>query len=215
MLSNRKLTNLRAGTPSHLLDSYYMIYCEQAFNDFCDRHWPCNFRIRETRCTSVFYGHNDTKGHQNAKGKVIATGDYVASFNYNKDLSRWIQCLEREIDKIEKAKASSRPALKAVDISPALHARNMQAFYHNIGPASNFISHYTCFCCLREVPLHPLTCGHVLCTPCVLSYGMPRGSGLTEILECPICLPGESRPQPSIIQFKPPLAGARVLSLDG
>lgn len=207
--------NLRAGTPSHLLDSYYMIYCEQAFNDFCDRHWPCSFHIRETRCTNVYIGHNETKGHQNARGKVIATGDYVPSFHYNNDLSRWIQSLEREMDKIERAKASSRPGLKADDISPALHAHNVQTFYHNLGLASNFISHYTCFCCLREVPLHPLTCGHVLCTPCVLSYGMPRSSGFIEILECPICLPRGFRPQPTIIQFKPTLAGVRVLCLDG
>ena len=208
--------NLRTGTPSHLLDSYYMIYCEQAFNDFCHRHWPCNFHIRDTRCTNVYFGHNDTKGHQNAKGKVIATGNYIPSFHYNNDLSRWIQCLEREIEKIEQAKASNRPGLfRADDITPALHARNMQTFYHNIGHASNFISHFTCFCCLREVPLHPLTCGHVLCTPCVRSYGLPRESGLTEISECPICLPGESSPQSSIIQFKPDLAGARVLCLDG
>ena len=206
---------MRAGTPSHLLDSYYMIYCEQAFNDFCDRHWPCSFRIRESRCTNVYFGHNDTKGHQNTRGKVIATGDYLPSFHYNNDLSKWIQCLETEIDKIEQARASSRPGLKADDVSLALHARNVQNFYRNIGLASNFISNYTCFCCLREVPLHPLTCGHVLCTPCVHSYGMPRGPGLIDILQCPICLPGEPQPQPTVIHLKPTLAGVRVLCLDG
>ena len=193
-----------------------MIYCEQAFNDFCDRHWPCSFQNnRKIRCTNVYLGHTSDKGHQNAMGKVIGDGDYVPSFNYNNDLSRWIQSLEREMDRIEQAKVSSRPGLKADDIILTLHAQNVQTFYHNIGLANNFISHYTCFCCLREIPLHPLTCGHVLCSPCVFSYGMPRGSGLIEILECPICMPRERWPQPTIIQFKHALAGVRVLSLDG
>ena len=209
-----RLINMRAGTPSHLLDAYYMVYCEQAFNDFCDRHWPCDFRTPKTQCDNVYLGHN-TKGHQNAMGKVIAAGDYVPSFHYSSDLSKWIQSLEREIDRIEKAKISSRPGLNVDDITPTIHARNVQAFYHNIGLDSNFISHYTCFCCLREIPLHPLTCGHVICSACVLSYGVPKGSGLIEILECPICLPREPRPQPTVIQFKPALAGVRVLSLDG
>ena len=191
-----------------------MTYCEHAFNDFCNRYWPCSFQIRKNRCTNVYLGH-DTKGHQNRAGKVIAIGDYVPSFHYNNDLSRWIQSLEREIDRIEQAKVSSRPGIKADDITPIIHARNVRTFYHKIGLASNFISHYTCFCCLREIPLHPLTCGHVLCDPCVLSYSTPRGPGLMEILECPICLPREPYSQPMMVQFKPALAGVRVLCLDG
>ncbi|KAL8906193.1 MAG: hypothetical protein Q9171_006376 [Xanthocarpia ochracea] len=48
----------------------------------------------------VEVGHN-TKGHQTAQGKVIESGDYVPSFHYNRDLRQWIQCLEKELTKIE------------------------------------------------------------------------------------------------------------------
>ncbi len=31
--------------------------------------------------------------------------------------------------------------------------------------------HSACWCCLFEAPEHVLSCGHVLCTPCVKAYG--------------------------------------------
>ncbi|KAL8777571.1 MAG: hypothetical protein Q9213_007807 [Squamulea squamosa] len=205
----------RLGTPSYLLDTYYMSYCERAFTDFCDMHWPCNFRKGKLQCAKVEVGHN-TQGHQTAQGKVIASGDYIPSFHYNRDLRQWIQSLEREMAKIEYAKDTSRPSVNAENATPAIHVENLRSFYSNIGSASDFKSHCTCFCCLREVPLHPLTCGHVLCSPCVHSYGTPIEAGLIEISLCPVCLPEERRPYPATtVQFKPKLAGVRVLCLDG
>ncbi|KAL8968226.1 MAG: hypothetical protein Q9183_002563 [Haloplaca sp. 2 TL-2023] len=205
----------RLGAPSHLLDSYYMSYCERAFTDFCDMHWPCSFRKGKLQCVKVAVGHN-TKGHQTAQGKLIETGEYVPSFRYHNDLRQWIQSLEKELANIEFAKDTSRPMLNPENVIPTLHVDNLQAFYSNIGSASDFKSHSTCFCCLREVPLHPLTCGHVLCTPCVYSYGTPRDTELIEVSHCPICLPEERRSYlAATIEFKPKLAGVRVLCLDG
>ena len=198
-----------------MLDSYYMSYCERAFTDFCDMHWPCSFRKGKLQCVKVAVGHN-TKGHQTAQGKVIETGDYVPSFHYHKELGQWIQSLEQALQKIESAKDTSRPMLNAENVIPKLHVDNLQTFYSNIGSANNFRSHCTCFCCLREVPLHPLTCGHVLCTPCVRSYGTSKDTELIEVSQCPICLPEERQSYLSTtIQFKPKLAGVRVLCLDG
>lgn len=192
-----------------------MSYCERAFTEFCDMHWPCSFHKGKMQCAKVEVAHG-TKGHQTAQGKVIQSGEYVPSFHYNRDLRQWIQCLEREMGRIEHAKDANRPILNAEIATPTLHVENLRTFYSNVGSASDFKSHCTCFCCLREVPLHPLTCGHVLCDPCVHSYGTPKESGLIEVSQCPICLPVERRPHPATtIQFKPPLAGVRVLCLDG
>lgn len=178
-------------------------------------HWPCSFRKGKLQCVKVEVGHN-TKGHQTAQGKVIEAGDYIPSFHYNRDMRQWIQCLERELAKIEFAKDSSRPMLNPENVIPTLHVENLRSFYSNVGSASDFRSHCTCFCCLREVPLHPLACGHVLCSPCVHSYGTPKEAELIEVSKCPICLPEERRPYPAtMIQFKPKLAGVRVLCLDG
>lgn len=204
------LTTTRAGTPNQLLEEYYMDYCEQAFADFCDFHWPCNFQKRNLRCASVYSGH--AKGHQTAAGKILADGAYVPSFHYKSDLFTWMLRVEQEINDIQVSKDVARPSL-TVDESPStLHLGNMKTFYRTIGSASDFRSHYTCYCCLREIPIHPLACGHVLCSPCVRSYGVNKGRVFIEMLRCPICL---AQDHGSLIKFMPPLAGVRILCLDG
>ena len=96
-----------------------------------------------------------------------------------------------------------------------LHRDYMASFYHRFRPASHFVSHLTCFSCLREPPEYPLPCGHVLCRPCVQSFGKPRGRGLIQLRDCPFH-DAETRWQdPYLVTIKPPLAGTRVLALDG
>ena len=204
---------MRAGTPNQLLEDYYMNYCEQAFADFCDWHWPCNYQKKNARCVNVYFGH--AKGHQNAAGKVLANGDYVPSFHYSNDLARWLFRLDQEINNIQVSKDDARPSRNVEEVLPALHVENMKTFYREIGSASNFRSHITCFCCLREIPVHPLTCGHVLCSPSERSYGVSKGRVLMEMLQCPICLAQDLWMSSCLIRFMPPLAGVRVLCLDG
>ena len=194
-----------------------MAYCEQAFSDFCDRHWTCNFSLKNERCVNVNFGHI-SKGHQNREGKVIASGGFRPSFHYIRDLGSWIQGLEREIVQIQENRDKallSEPDLNAEEITSRLHVDNINNFYTQMGSASNFISHSTCFCCLREIPVHPLSCEHVLCTPCVRSYGKPDKRGSIKISECPIGGVEERWLEPCLVQFKPPLAGVRILCLDG
>ena len=190
-----------------------MHYCEQAFTDFCEWYWPCNFQKRGIRCVNVSSGH--AKGHQNAAGKVIATGNYVPSFHYNSDLCRWIQRVERDLNSMQMSKDDLSPSLNVEDVISTLHIENMKTFYKEMGSANDFSSHYTCFCCLREIPVHPLACGHVLCSACVRSYGAPKGTGVVEMHRCPICQAQDRRFSSCLVRFMPPLAGVRVLSLDG
>lgn len=186
-----------------------MEYCEQAFAYFCDRHWPCDFRKKNHRCANPYSGH--AKGHQNAMGKALGKGAYISSFDYKNDLWRWMLRLEHELDSIQASK-DARPSLK-IDESPStLHLENINKFYQGIGSASNFRSHYTCYCCLSEIPVHLLACGHVLCSPCVRSYGIPKGRVFMNVSSCPIC---KAREHDCLIKFMPPLAGVRVLCLDG
>ena len=205
------------GTPEQLLEDHYLHYCEQAFNDFCDRHWPCSFQKKESHCVKVCIGHS-TKGHQNAAGKILGSGDYVPSFNYYDDLAVWIKSLEQGLNHIQecKDKASlSNFGSSSDDLIPQLHSQTTQVFYSKIGSSHRFISHSTCFCCLREIPVHPLPCGHVICTRCVQSYGVPQGRGFFEMSRCPLDQATNSWPQSCHINIKPPLAGVRILSLDG
>lgn len=184
-----------------------MNYCEQAFDYFCDHHWPCNFTKSGSRCANPYSGH--AKGHQDSKGKVLAKGNYVPPLSYGDDFWRWTLAVESEIKNIQ---VSKDDALKVKKPLTTLHLENIKTFYGKIGSASNFRSHCTCFCCLREIPVHPLACGHIICSPCVRSYGRPKGRVFMEMLICPICqAPGYGR----LIKFMPPLAGVRILCLDG
>lgn len=198
------------GTPKQLLEVYYMNYCEQAFAYFCHRHWPCNFTKRNSRCANPYSGH--AKGHQNAKGRMLGKGAYDPSFSYGNDLWTWTLRLEQEIHNIQVSKDNAESGLRAKNSVATLHLKNMKTFYRKIGSASNFQSNCTCFCCLREIPLHPLACGHILCNPCVRSYGVPKERIFMEMLSCPIC---QAQNHGRLIKFMPSLAGVRILCLDG
>lgn len=78
-----------------MLDSYYMSYCERAFTDFCDMHWPCSFLKGKPRCVKVELGHN-TRGQQIAQGKLIKTDEYIPWY-----LRQWTQGFDRKFAKIE------------------------------------------------------------------------------------------------------------------
>jgi hypothetical protein len=94
----------------------------------------------------------------------------------------------------------------------------METFFERVPEAKMFISHSTCFCCLMQVPQHPLRCGHVLCTACIKAYGSPKQSRVTwEMKYCPLH-EGETQERGTstwVIKFKPEFAGVRLLSLDG
>lgn len=187
-----------------------MAYCEQAFDYFCNHHWPCKFMKRDSRCANTHSGH--AKGHQNAAGKPLGKGSYDPSFSYIDDLSTWNMRLERAIKSIQASKDEVEPSLKVTKSLTTLHLHNIKIFYEKIGSASNFQSHCTCFCCLREIPIQSLACGHILCSPCVRSYGVPRGKELVEMLNCPIC---QAKGSGRLIKFMSPHAGVRILCLDG
>jgi hypothetical protein len=77
---------------------------------------------------------------------------------------------------------------------------------------------------LREMPEHPLPCGHVLCTPCVRTYseldmkreGMQqKDKNFIRLDRCPLHLRYLRFTDPWFLKFKPDLAGVRILSLDG
>jgi hypothetical protein len=110
----------------------------------------------------------------------------------------------------------SRTAEEVVVITKT-HRANITTFYFHSGGATKFVSHTTCFCCLRELAEHPIPCGHVLCTACIKGYGKPHEqlSGSFTIAACPLHEFEAVFPTPVEIYFKPPLAGLRILSPDG
>jgi len=99
-------------------------------------------------------------------------------------------------------------------VAERLHLKRMDEFYSNLGDLSAYNNHAACFCCLRELPEHPLLCGHVLCTPCVKSFARRKNSVTYAIDYCPLHSNQKWETEWEIT-VKPHLAGVRILTLDG
>ncbi len=203
-----------------------MNHLDDALENFCDHHWPCEFTHPRTgaRCVNVRSGHN-SKGHQSADGKVIATGNYISSFSFDGGcylFRDWVySCLvellrelttrvQNTTDDEERVAAKIHQTMVLTNLySHIKHSDTTSA-------ATNFmISHTSCYCCLFGQAEHFLPCGHVLCSACVRTYGHLRDPSEIEIFHCPIEGDENKRYPPWKIYLKPKLAGTRILVLDG
>ncbi|XP_014554875.1 hypothetical protein COCVIDRAFT_39346 [Bipolaris victoriae FI3] len=207
------------GPANQILEKQYLSHCDTALEDFCALYWPCTFNyMHRGRCVNVKETHN--KGHQNRKGIIIGTGPYESNFTFTGFAKDWSRLLESHLAKFQVELSSQlmqTPSASEVDITTRLHHANITAFYKRLGGAQKFVSHLTCYCCLRELAEHPLRCGHVLCTPCIKSYGNPHNElkHSYSMASCPLHDYETVFSAHWPVHFKPPLAGVRVLSLDG
>jgi len=192
---------------------YYGHHCEAAFVTFSNRHWICEYGEGKNACVNVRQAHS-SKDHQNALGS-ITPGTYMCSFKPESAMAEWIQQVSSWLDQLQVDREHNFSIANStlIEYTTKAHRTILQHFYSNAGGASRFKSHTSCFCCLRELPEHPLLCGHVFCTACVLSYARPHGHGTYEFWYCP--LHSDDSLEPSLITLKPALAGVRVLCLDG
>lgn len=162
-------------------------------------------------------GHNP-KGHQNSEGKIIAAGDYQSDFHADDYVDDWCENIRRNLDGIQRSLQDiliRLPHMTEQQVVSDLHREHMNDFYRFVGQASDFVSHSTCFSCLRELPEHPLPCGHVLCTPCVEAYGRRSGKTVIKLEACPLHVRETTWLSAWEIRVKPQYAGVRILSLDG
>jgi hypothetical protein len=157
-----------------------------------------------------------TKGHQTERGTIIGTGPYESDFTWETFADDWLQLLHDHLShfhrKVAEQLAYNPNTTELLEVSN-VHLSNVYAFYQRLGGAEQFISHTACFCCLREMAEHPLSCGHVLCSACVKEYGIARSSTYS-LTSCPLHRNATFQ-TPWQVYFKPPLAGVRILSLDG
>lgn len=140
----------------------------------------------------------------------------MCRFNPETVLADWIETVSSCLDELQADRDDDSMSVnsgKMIEYAARKHLGILQDFYSDNGGASRFMSHTSCFCCLRELPEHPLICGHVLCTACVVSYAEPHDHGTYKLGFCP--LHADDRSEPSLITLKPALAGVRVLCLDG
>lgn len=214
----QKLTKRWIGPAEQILAKAYIDFCDSALEDFCAIFWPCTFSNKLGRCVNVQDRHK--KGHQNEKGKIIGTGEYISDFTWETFADDWERLLQEHLSHFQtnvQQQITYDTTISELVATTNLHHANVNAFYQRLGGAQRFISHSACFCCLREMAEHPLSCGHVLCTPCIKGYGKAHEgtAGLYTVATCPLHEADTAGQAPWEVHFKPPLAGVRILSLDG
>ncbi|EXF82920.1 hypothetical protein CFIO01_01290 [Colletotrichum fioriniae PJ7] len=205
------------GTPVRLLDDAYVDFCNVALEGYADFYAPCTFsHPKYGKCYNVKSGH-DPKGHQNKHGRIFAAGNYQSDVDIQDFAGQWIDQIRNHLRQLHAKfqEATSRVREQSEQkVAADLHRYQLNDFYYSLGSVGDFISHSTCFSCLRELPEHPLPCGHVLCLPCVQAYGI-KAHTTVEMKRCPLH-ERETMWEPAwTVVVKPQFAGARVLCLDG
>ncbi|KAK0868567.1 hypothetical protein LTR87_014099 [Friedmanniomyces endolithicus] len=210
----------RKGRVDELFANYEKFF-DFAMGEYLELHHPCSFVGAEggRRCMLVKARHQP-KGHQDEKG-IIAAGDYQAAFDstfthqWKAQLRAAIEGIHRDFSyELEQASHEDTQAIPEENIALELHGEYLNQFFEAVGPAAAICSHATCFCCLMDVPEHPLPCGHVLCTACIKAYGKASKSSVT-LQCCPLHREATRWAKPAVLKFKPTSAGVRILSLDG
>lgn len=206
------------GTTVRLLNDAYIEFCEAAIEEFADLYTPCSFEHpRLGRCYNRKSGHNP-KGHQNVDGKFIGSGGYQSEFDAREFMPKWIERIRSYLQYLQSKSAELSLTLREQtenQIAAELHKQHLNDFYHQLGNVSKYVSHSTCFSCLRELPEHALPCGHVLCDPCIRAYGVRASRTAIELKRCPLHLREWLWEPPWMVAVKPPYAGVRILCLDG
>lgn len=180
--------------------------------------WPCSFvNKKHQRCVIVRSRHSP-KGHQDAKGKIIGPGQYSSTFLAEKYKADWLREVLQGTIKLEQYLQQKEVDDSKDNLDPYgvrdFHNTTISQSFADIGDATRYLSHTTCFCCLKEIPRHGLPCGHVLCTACIRGFKCSSTDLNAQLDSCPLH-PHDPFPEQWRIAFKPEYAGVRVLSLDG
>ncbi|KAK5125943.1 hypothetical protein LTR85_011298 [Meristemomyces frigidus] len=204
------------------LFSNYEKFFDYALGEYLELHYPCSYVGADgTRQCTLVKARHQVKGHQDEKG-IIAAGDYEAAFSTS-FLPQWKAQLRSAIEGIHRdfsyeleqaSQVEDTQAIPEERIALDLHIEYLNQFFEDVGPATAICSHATCFCCLMDVPEHPLPCGHVLCTACIKAYGKASKS-FVALPCCPLHRDATKWAKPATVKFKPAGAGIRILSLDG
>ncbi|KAI1740057.1 hypothetical protein F4680DRAFT_465847 [Xylaria scruposa] len=212
------------GSASQILPKY-INHLDDALENFCDQHWPCEFINSKTgvRCVNVRSGHT-SKGHQSADGRVFAAGNWVSKFSFedHQSFRDWVYCCLLDLlgeltTQVQENGEAEEQVASRIHQSMVLsklfsHAKHTD---ETAQTRNYLINNTACFCCLFGQAEHCLPCGHILCADCVNTYGSPRAANWTELIECPFLCHENRWTTTCIIHTKPKFAGIRLITLDG
>ena len=208
------------GKAESIFREHYIHHCDDALEDFCDRHYPCEFTSKAGRCVNVKSGHS-AKGHQLKNGRTFGASPsaaYESSFSAETFGDKWKSLVHHDLELLlGRLREASNDTESEEKTAWQIHQRYiLTSLFKHIGSSENYVSHSTCFACLMAPPVHTLLCGHVFCTPCVQTFGRMRRKCRVEITQCPLWHSNQRPWDPCWpIELKPQHAGVRILTLDG
>ncbi|KAH7319133.1 hypothetical protein BKA65DRAFT_556563 [Rhexocercosporidium sp. MPI-PUGE-AT-0058] len=224
----------RPGREDQIL-AEYSPQIDSALGKVVNEYWPCQAQVNGEPCINFLGGH--TKGHQNEAG-TFQPGPFEASGHIDptvwiKDFQdRTCQHLSKLFDEITRRRRNSA-SLTELKLATESHRKTLGEFFQKCSDhysaqkpmdlankerlseafKPSIRSNSACLSCLVGQANHSLTCGHVLCDSCIASFGMFTDDTSSMISQCPLDLV-KLRPTTTVVR-KPPLAGVRVLCLDG
>jgi hypothetical protein len=231
-----------AGNADHIFPKY-LHHLDAALRDFCDKHWVCEFVMRDVvpdhlqaslnaanfhhnmrvsalvfRCVNIRHGH--PKGHQLANGRVFAYGGYQSSISFKGYHKAFQENVYFRLQHLLARLAETTTVESGYELAAAskIHKDYVLAFFFRNRSRENireFNSHSVCLCCLFGYPEVILPCGHALCMLCAKAYGRVRAKQMLEIHECPLEANAPGRCESLYTYLKPSAAGFRILALDG
>jgi hypothetical protein len=206
------------GVPQDMFPKY-LPHLDQALMDFCDKHWRCEYQHGTERCVNVRSGHS-AKGHQMQSGRLAGVGHYKSTIQCDEPTKRKFQELVYEKLVISYVMTRRRTSSSKAEDRAAAEVHCEYVLPHFFAHVTKhdpgtFVSHTVCLSCLFEPPEHALPCGHIICTPCLRSFGYCSESSRVAILHCPLEPKTNRFIFPSEIYLKPPGCGIRILTLDG
>lgn len=162
------------------------------------------------RCRNYFIGHE--KGHQfslfdyylygekRSSEPSLLAGEFQCSFKPDDVLLALYPEITRLLEEVVDMRSTFSQVAKTSGVT-------------------SIASNRTCFTCLSRCPVYILPCQslqHTICEQCAHKFSHDYGQGKSSILlkQCPLGCQFETR-KPWLIRVKPPLAGVRLLSLDG
>jgi hypothetical protein len=180
-------------------------------------HFHRNMRAKSIiyRCVNTRNGHT-SKGHQMKTGIIFNHGPYFSTIPFKKYRNVFLAAVYFELQRILSQLGQSGEQTVQQLKAHKLHRETVKTFYSAYESAHDLKlpSHDICVCCLSSSPEHALSCGDVLCSPCIQAYGRSHGRSVYEVQECPV---GFRHAEPIEARFyclKPASAGVRLLSLD-
>ncbi|KAH8684241.1 hypothetical protein BGZ60DRAFT_397086 [Tricladium varicosporioides] len=227
------------GIASHIFPQY-LDHLDAALLDFRNHHWPCEYVMRGQipahlqnhlgtlqfhqnmrvsavlyRCVNVRSGHA-SKGHQLGDGRIFARGGYISKISYSESRDDFHASVYFRLEQLLKKLGSYGLVGESQRATAVrLHRENLVQFFEESEDTENAIdkgNHEVCWCCMFSTPEHVLSCGHVICTPCLRDYGRVKSKTEVQIHECPFESYGRCHPR--TVYIKPKFAGMRVLVLE-